>query len=387
MINKQKWTRIALIAAAAATAAGLLMMGLGIVTGAQKWIQVTKNGVEIVDTTPHTESNPSLAAFTAIDMQVPGANVQLKKGDTFGIELTTYGNTEALSYSVQNDTLTVTGEENEDIWKFLNLNLTFQYNNNLVVVYLPEGADFEKVSIQNRSGSTEIDALHVKDLSVVCSYGSLTMQDVTAVKTDIDMKNGSCNVSGLSTASLAYQNEYGKGTFQNVSQESGGTMQFTAGNGSLKLQDVTAGTLQFANTYGSTTLKDVTADAVSGESKHGGLKISASSLGNVQLRSGYGSIHATGLETTGLDVVNKNGSTELQGSFAGKNTLQATYGRVQFETSLPKESYFLSLESKYGSIHVDGEDYSENVHTIDGTYENSLQIYASNGSVNAWFGS
>lgn len=387
MNSQHKWTKIAMIAAAAATAAGLLLMGLGVATGAQKWIQFGKNGVEIVDTTPHVETNASLASFTNIDIQVPNADVQLKKGDAFGIELTTYNNTSPLSYNVQDNTLTVMGEENDNFFQWLNLNFTFRNYNILVVVYLPENFGFETVSIQNRSGSTEINALHAKELSVVCSYGSLTMQDVTAVKTGIDMQHGSCNVSNLSTASLQYQNAYGKGTFENVTQESGNSMQFTAGNGSLKLQDITAGSLQFTNTYGSTSLLNVTAGEFSGESKHGSLKITDASLGYVRLRSEYGSINATALETNGLDVVNKNGSTELQGSFAGKNTLQASYGRVAFTSSLPKESYFLSLESKYGSIRVDGEDSSDSVHTIDGAYENSLQIYANNGSINARFGS
>ncbi|MFQ8600629.1 MAG: DUF4097 family beta strand repeat-containing protein [Oscillospiraceae bacterium] len=122
-----------------------------------------------MDTTPHVETNASLASFTNIDIQVPNADVQLKKGDAFGIELTTYNNTSPLSYNVQDNTLTVLGEENDNFFQWLNLNFTFRNYNSLVVVYLPENFGFETVSIQNRSNGDQRSAPRAVRC---CSYGA-----------------------------------------------------------------------------------------------------------------------------------------------------------------------------------------------------------------------
>ena len=180
--------------------------------GLQKHSETIKNEMSVVN---FEESN-----INSLDIDVSFTNLIIKSGESLKIET----NNENINYQ-QND-LNLQIKEKTHNWFFKN-------NKGDLIVYIPDGLEFEKVKINAGAGKIQIENINTKKLSLELGTGETTIEKLNVVD-NCKIESGAGKVDIYSGKINNLNLDIGIGKFKLTSSIIGNS-KINAGIGSLEL--------------------------------------------------------------------------------------------------------------------------------------------------------
>ncbi len=325
-----------------AVVAGLLLIAIGFATGAERSGMYWDNGPKLVRYGDVKVMEDTFDEFKNIDLDVDFGDIEFVAADRYVIELRGYE--DEWTWNVSGDTLSVTQSAREQ-----NRFMIFSFNTDdtpqhKATVYLPRGAQLERVSIYAGSGDIVAGDFAAKDTVIESGFGSVILSDLTSDSIDATLGSGDFVGTNLNADSLTYSSGFGSGNF-------------TA----------------------------VTASQFSADSSSGGINLENCVLTNASVTMGFGDLVADGISTGSLVIDSGSGDVNVDGALAGKTVITAGFGLVKVDTESPISDYSYDIETGFGDMVVDGEDTG--THAVNnGGARNRLEINASSGDVIVDFG-
>lgn len=180
--------------------------------GLQKHSETIKNEMSVVS---FEESN-----INSLDIDVAFTNLIIKSGESLKIET----NNENINYQ-QND-LNLQIKEKTHNWFFKN-------NKGDLILYIPDGLEFEKVKINAGAGKIQIENINTKKLSLELGTGETTIEKLNVVD-NCKIESGAGKVDIYSGKINNLNLDIGIGKFKLTSSIIGNS-KINAGIGSLEL--------------------------------------------------------------------------------------------------------------------------------------------------------
>lgn len=346
-------TRIFMMIAGAFIGAGLLLMLLGFLAGARQSIWFDDDGLQIDDSEPTNITELNLESFHQLDVDLDYADVEILKGDQYGIDIRYYEDNCVISYTIENGVLKVSDEEKESGTRFFNIGFDFGNKSSYVKIYVPENATLDQTTIDIQDGDMDIRNLNTSSLTTTNEYGDSKFSDISAGSMDIKIENGDVDFLNIMTPTLKYSNEYGDTTFEHVSgidnNSNMESISIDIENGDFEADNFLANNLTYSNAYGDTIIRN------------------------------------SNLKQIVMNV--ENGDLNLSGTLLGEIKISAEYGDTEIKNTEPEEAFNYSLSTEYGDITVNGKDVSQSVTKQNSSSsENSYIIQNDNGSIDVKFG-
>ena len=331
-------------------AVGLIVSLIGFLMGAKRWIYINdKGGISIVDTSKEITVNDfALDSFTSMEIDADSADVEIIISDKYGIEATYFDKKDNPVWKVENNVLKVDYPQKDTLMLF-NFNLSFNFKNSKLKIYLPQDAELGEADIKLSYGKVKIDELKVKELSIKNSFGDVNINNITAEDIKLTLSSGKFNVSNITAKEITAKNSYGAGYF-----------------------------------------KTVTTDRLSVKMSSGDLSLTGCTIGALDIKNSYGAVNCQDIVSGGTDINVSSGAIRLKGDLSGSTTVESSFGKITMELLKSKEEYNYNISTSFGSIMMDDEKMGGGpigspIVNTGGAAGNTLKISAASGSIDIAF--
>lgn len=169
---------------------------------------------------PMTTTSFENADITALEINIDYTNLTIKTGEFFKVET----NNSDISCKQSNDKLVIEDK---------NYNWFGAHNNEDLIVYIPEGIDFERVEINAGAGKIDIENLTAEKLSFELGAGETEVKSLT-VTNKCEIEGGAGRVNILSGTIKDLDLDMGIGEV-NLSCKLTGKTDINAGVGNLNI--------------------------------------------------------------------------------------------------------------------------------------------------------
>jgi len=328
--------------AACAMALGLIIGGIGFLSGGAKSLAVGENGIHLLNEKPYTIKNPNLASFQSLDFDIQSADVDFIKSDHYGIEICYSGDTRKPSYTVKNGTLKVNNSKKHEFVLF-NMDFGIFSHANTIKVYFPANVSLKDIIIKNASGDLNLGGYTAQTTDINAPFGNVTMHDVIS-----------------------------------------DTLSMTISSGDGILRNVNSKKVKVNDYFGDITIDNMTASQLTSVMKSGDYTIRNSKVGSANITNKFGSIDASNMTTNQLIAECDSGDMTFSGSMSGKTNIVSKFGDVKFLTSLAEKQYSYGLSVKFGDIKVNGNEDAPKVKENSGA-ANNLTILNNSGDISVDF--
>ena len=324
MMNK--WLKGTLIASAAVTVAGAVLLGVGIALGGSPFFYYDTDGLHVKENTEETAKqdyvleSTKIGALSSLELDLHNADLQIVSGDDWSVEYVLDGECSQPVYSVENGTLIL---KEGSYLRTGYYRFGFGYGNGwmydsetmarspYVKITVPENARLDSVNISSGYGKISIEKNLRADSAVV--YGEY----------------GNIRLDGWTGDTLNVETEYG---------------------------DLTAGTLDGSE---------------------------------VTIRGAYGSLQIDSLKTDLAAIESEYGDVTADVDQAQSVDVDCSDGEVRLNLAGKLEDYGVSLYSEYGTIRVpqgtvESDDYdgsSSFIRLADGQDTAGIQIETEYGDI------
>jgi hypothetical protein len=203
-----------LIVAACIAAAGLLLIGISFIIGGSgvyrgfKDSELSNYNAEANRAiVPYYVSDMELEAFTSVSIDVVNADVNIEKGDSYGIVIDYPDSRYNPSYKVQGGALTMKDDPVKTVksfWQLFNTNFWqngFNLKHGNVTVFLPEG-EYDRIDIENVNGPILISDTTVNELKMECVNSTIDVTNVTIKEGNWNTVNGKIQAEQLTGSNL-----------------------------------------------------------------------------------------------------------------------------------------------------------------------------------------
>ena len=152
----------------------------------------------------------------------------------------------------------------------------------------------------------------------------------------------------------------------------------------VKLKDFTVENLLINADAANIWIEGIEAQTTRCELDAAAIKLRDSSLGDVQLSIDAGDMDAKYVSTRSLHGNVDMGNINWEGSFSGETALQVSMGNVRLTVDGKRADYALSLQSRMGTIRVDG-DLQGNLAEQADSAANRILVTVSAGNADLFF--
>lgn len=369
---------------AAAMALGLVFLSIGYFSGAKYAVSAGRNGVHILDTTPHVLTNLTLDSFESIDVNAGQANVEFIQSDHYGVNIRYYDEKNPPVYSIDSGSLKIADtQESQSSWFHFDL-FPFQ-NEDTIQIYLPKSIPLKNIKVQSSSGRVQLDGITSEKADLHLDFGSLDLRNAVLGDTSIILQNGSSAIQNLSVKNLSFSNDFGKSSFENIEVDSATNSAIKADNGEINITSLTStGPLVLEDKFGGVHVDGMKAGSFKSTLQNGKFEMSHSQINDLTVQNSFGEISLSDLTSNGLNLQNQNGSIALDGSLKGISTIKSDFGKVTVKTSLAQSSYNYDFSTDFGKVKINDQSTGNNVRQNTGA-QNSLTIQCQNGGIDANF--
>ncbi|MDR2770954.1 MAG: DUF4097 domain-containing protein [Clostridiales Family XIII bacterium] len=207
-----KYTKAFIIIATSMIAAGVILSAVGFALGGLRSVHFGSQGF-YVDGLPgdlgvSDDFLRDLDGFSDMDIRVGVYTVVLQKGDGYGLRVHGRRFGEAPVVRVEDGLLTLrAGEDSlragrsgffENWLSVFPFGIAYSDWDDVVIeITYPSGARFGDVSIEDSVGSVEIAGLEAASLSVLCSAGSLDIENSALDALRVDLNLGECEIENV----------------------------------------------------------------------------------------------------------------------------------------------------------------------------------------------
>lgn len=339
------------ITAAAMIMFGILLTGIGWMTGGNQPIYVDQKGIHVGErnTSDHgTLENFSqdVGSFSSIDADLDFYDVDLVPSDKFAVDGTFYTKDGKPDVQVDNGTLVIRSKDHKGI----NINIDFpdlftHDNQPRIKIYYPKETK-------------------LKDLVLKCDTSDLNYENLAITgKADLELDFGSLDINGLSAKTIT------------ISMDSG----------SCTLKRIEADDLNIVNNMGKTTVDDANLKSLKIDADSGEINLTGVTANHGELIADMGRIDGKDMATNGLIVESNSGEVVLKGKLFGLTDITSDMGAVTVNPGAAKDQFSYELNADMGSVSVGGDDYNGNVVMNNVSAANTLKIKTDMGSIKVNF--
>jgi len=167
---------------------GAIFMTIGFAVGANNHgFYFDEHGLHMFNYTEAMIKEEDIGVISEIDIDSQSCDIRFVKAETYGFEINSRKEN-AFTYSVADGKLLIKEKRSFNFFLF-----NFGWQPERLIIYLPESAYLDFVSLRNVSGDINIDQLHTKDLYINQTSGDikitkLTADDVSVISISGDMK-------------------------------------------------------------------------------------------------------------------------------------------------------------------------------------------------------
>ncbi|MDF2632112.1 MAG: hypothetical protein K0Q85_708 [Caproiciproducens sp.] len=371
---------------AAAMALGLILLSVGYFSGAKYSVAAGRNGIHVIDSTPHSVKNLTLEPFQSIDVEVGQTDIELIHSDHYGVDIQYYGDTELPQYTVENGTLKISDTPAQKAgFLWLNMNFNFMQTQNIIKIYLPANTSLKNIKVQNNTGSFQLNGITAEKADIHLDFGSLQIRNAVLGDTSIVLQNGSSTIQNTDVKNLSFANDFGKSSFENFKTDSVTNSTIKAKNGQIDITNFSStGPLLLEDKFGGIRVDGMKAESVKSTMQNGKLEMYHSQINDLTAENSFGEINLNDLTSNGLNLKSGNGSISLNGTPKGSSTIKSDFGKVTVKTSLTQSKYNYDFSTNFGSVKINGQSAGNNVRQNNST-ENALSIHCQNGGFDADF--
>jgi DUF4097 and DUF4098 domain-containing protein YvlB len=301
------------------------------------------------DAKEFTVDKTEVASITEIEIHTRIADVEFLQSDSFAVEINYLYWDREPEYEMKDGKLYFDDSDSFPISYSLNFN-----PNNTIKVYLPKDSAMKYVSIEDASGDVDITGFAAEELDVKVSYGNLTMQEASASAAELLLSSGKSRISDFHVGTMDFINSYGNAKFTNINSgdfilPKGAVSKecnISMSSGNVDIDGMYSPYIDIQNSYGDVTCDKLRADTAEFNLSSGDLLVQQSDVN----------------------------STEIENS----------YGDVTLKLPGPASDYALDLDTSYGKVKVDGDNYDEHLkRNEDGS--KSIKANLSSGDVTVDF--
>ena len=327
---------------------GVALCFTGIMLGADVFVYVSNNGVEIhnEDVIPNTQRINFNEKITNIGINLNGCKINVVESDKFGILI----NDHTLEYSVEDNKLSVfekglTNDIRFYVGPLVGLNVGINNKPNLpkvaqttVTLYLPSETKLNEFLINGNACDIKIDTINSDIINIKNSYDDISLNNITANKLNVFSTSGDVMLDNVITETIDLANEYDTSTLTNITTDN---LNISSTNGEVSLDYIDAEIIKLTNAYADVTCNNITANALKATVNNGELDVSGKILGDIYIENSYDEI-----------------SLNLDGNI---------------------EKYNLDLSTQYENIHLNGKEVENTI--IDNNANYNVKIIGENSAI------
>lgn len=377
---KNKGVKILLIVAVCLVVFGSVLTIIGFFSGASLNTYIDSTGLHITPRNNKEEiqedkitTDMNLESFNNIELSADYSDVEVKHGNSFGIEIktnSTYNKTD-ISYKIENGTLKIQGNTDGKIserWFNFDIRSLFSgeksiYNSdNKVTVFIPNNTDMQNIDISSDMGTIVVDGISSQTMAVKASFGDVRANGITSSQTSFNLSSGKLTIENSNINNCTIDNSYGDIILNDIMSD-GFTANCSAGR--IKIEDGNIKNANIINSYGDIDL-DGKMESINAQCSMGRVKLSGEISGENVLSSDYGNV-------------------DISGTLYGNYDLKAEMGEIEVSTSLKESEYNLDLSADLGDIKIDGKKDKSGNQINNNSAQNNIKAHADMGEINISF--
>lgn len=316
---------------------GLILTGVGFMAGATPQFTIDSRGIRVVNSEKVTVAVDELDSFKHVVIDVTTTDIQIQSGQSLSLNLS-YHSESPIEYEVKEDTLYLRSPEQGRFGFQTNLGF-FDSNADRIDLTLPEGMDLSDVTIANTVGSTSIQSLTAKTLTLNGRTGSTHLSDVSA-----------------------------------------DSISAVASTGDIIAQSLKAKDLRLETTTGSVRIDQAAADEATLKATTGDIIADTCQITNADVRVSIGGIRLVGWSSDALSMQSTTGDIRIDGALGKETSIHSNVGSVTLNLDDPRDLYRTEFSTRVGDIHVRPDRANPNE-----ALERHLQVSTSTGGINVKF--
>ena len=328
-------------------AAGLIFSTLGMSLGASRWIYWDKHGAHIVDKSEEKRiTRLDLEQIKNIDINAKFSDVEFIKSDKYGIDIRYYDEDVTWDLSDGNLKIRFNVQAGNRYYnnRFFDVNLSFDYPQNYIKVYLPADIRLGTVSVQTDSGHIKIGGFRAAEVQINNSFGNLDIYSITCDKLQIKLDSG----------------------------EFSGKVLYVSGD------------IVHKNKFGSSRFETIDAKNFRLDSDSGDVTLSGCRVESIDIRNDFGSITTNNLVSLKTDIDANSAEINISGEFSGRTNINNNFGSIRFTTAKAKEDYTYDIYTDFGYVTFDNNRLNGGARGGNSSV-NSLYITNSSGDIQVYF--
>jgi len=160
-----RFFKIMLVLSSIIAIVGIILIGIGAVTGARLGLGVRGTGIEIASNEKIKDSKPTVEEFSKINVDLGYADVIIEEGTDYGIDMLYYDSKYIPEYSIKNGELYITDNSKEEgAYNFINLDLSLGFEKNVITIYVPAGTVIAGANVTVDCGSITLNDVAVSNI-------------------------------------------------------------------------------------------------------------------------------------------------------------------------------------------------------------------------------
>jgi hypothetical protein len=204
-MQMKKSVRILLIIAASCLGVGIILIGIGVLTGAKRGMTWdTTHGVKALESQKFTYDSGAVKDIQYVDIDVSNAKIQVLQSDndSFDLQVNYEYDSQQPVVDVSGNRMSVAGSYgwNGFTWNFSLFNFDWfdAASGNVITIYVPRDAKVSSMKLSTSNGDITSQPTFTADTLVIdTSNGAVDVRNITSPQsTEIKSSNGSIQCSG-----------------------------------------------------------------------------------------------------------------------------------------------------------------------------------------------
>ncbi len=377
---KNKGVKILLIVASCLVVFGCVFTIIGFFSGASLNAYIDNTGLHITPRHNNEKiqedkitTDMNLEKFNNIELSIDYSDVEIKYGESYGIEIktnSTYNQT-TIDYKIENNTLKIDGNTdgkstkrwfNFDIRGLFSGEKSIYNSDNKVTIFVPRDAVIDKMDVFSNMGTIVVDGISSNTISLKALFGDVKAINTNSTQATFNLSSGKLTIENSNINNCQIDNSYGDIILTNIISD-GFTANCSAGR--IKIEDGNIKNANIIDSYGDIDLEGKL-ESINAQCSMGRVKLSGEISGENILSSDYGNV-------------------DIEGTLYGNYDISADMGEIEVSTSLKESEYNLDLSADMGNIKIGDKNERNGAQINNSGAQNNIKAHADMGEINISF--
>lgn len=223
----------------------------------------------------YVEDSMSLDAFTALDIHVGAADVDIREGDAYHLDYIMYRE-DRPTISTKGGTLVIKSKEEQSYhfgvnFEFVEFGWNAEKRQPRLIVTIPKGTKLSAATILTESGDLELANISSDQISIRSESGDISLTGIDCSTMDVTLESGDAKVKECSFHSHKLLSESGDVIVTDVNCSD---MDMTLESGDVRISECDFGSLTLLSESGDVKMEEVLVDNLEAKAESGDVRVS-----------------------------------------------------------------------------------------------------------------